>query len=246
MAPLLDAAARLRDACEGLALEGPAFVYAPLSYAWEPHEVYLRTYGERQRPGRALFVGMNPGPWGMAQTGVPFADVAWAHGWMGIIGKVGEPARVHPKRPVLGFASTRSDPSGGKFYGWAKRRFGTAERFFSDFFVVNYCPLLLLDEGGRNVTLQQLRKADLERLTPACDAWLREAIDALRPAQILPMGSFVEARVRPLAGETPVRVVRHPSPVNPANNAGWGDEVDAMLSGTPRGRDPFSTSSSSS
>ncbi|HET6405540.1 MAG TPA: uracil-DNA glycosylase family protein [Candidatus Thermoplasmatota archaeon] len=224
---LLDAAGRLRDACAALALDGPAYVYAPLSYAWEPHEMFLRRYGERT--GRALFVGMNPGPWGMAQTGVPFADVAWAHGWMDIIGEVEPPARTHPKRPVLGFASTRSDPTGGKFYGWAKRRFGLAERFFADFFVVNYCPLLLLDDAGRNVTLAQLRKPDMDRLAPACDAWLRDAIDALRPSRILPMGSFVEARVRALAGGVPVHPVRHPSPANPANNAGWGEEVDALL-----------------
>lgn len=223
---LLDAAARLREATAAVPLSGPAYVYAPLGYAWEPHERYLRAFGERA--GRALFVGMNPGPWGMAQTGVPFADVAWAHGWMGIHGEVEAPPRVHPKRPVLGYASTRSDPSGGKFYGWAKRRHGTAERFFADFFVVNYCPLLFLDESGRNVTPAQLRKADADALLPPCDAWLRDALAALRPSLVLPMGSFVEARVRPLAGATPVRAVRHPSPANPANNAGWGDELDDL------------------
>ncbi|HVM45249.1 MAG TPA: uracil-DNA glycosylase family protein [Candidatus Thermoplasmatota archaeon] len=224
---LVDAAARLRDACAGVVVEGAAYAYHPLAYAWDPHERFLRAYGEAQ--GRAVFVGMNPGPWGMAQTGVPFADVAWAHGWMGIIGDVGQPERAHPKRPVLGYASTRSDPSGGKFYGWAKRRFGTAERFFAEFFVLNYCPLLFLEEGGRNVPLPQLRKQDLERLAPACDAWLREALDALAPRLVLPMGAFVEARVRAAAGEAPVRAVRHPSPANPANNAGWGEELDDLV-----------------
>lgn len=233
---LLDAAARLRDATGGLSFSGPAYVYAPLSYAWEPHEAYVRKYGAMDSraaagvgQGRALFVGMNPGPWGMAQTGVPFADVAWAHGWMGIIGEVGQPPRVHPKRPVLGYASTRSDPTGGKFYGWAKRRYGTAERFFADFFVVNYCPLLFLDDAGRNVTLAQLRKADLDALAPACDAWIRDAIAALRPSIVIPMGSFVESRVRELAGGTRVHPVRHPSPANPANNAGWGEELEALF-----------------
>lgn len=224
---LLDAAARLRERSAKRSFSGPAFVYAPLSYAWEPHERYIRKFGERT--GRILFVGMNPGPWGMAQTGVPFADVAWAHGWMGVIGEVGQPERAHPKRPVLGFASTRSDPTGGKFYGWAKRRYGTAEKFFGDFFVINYCPLMFLDEAGRNVTLAQLRKADLDALTPVCDAWVEEAIAALRPSHVLPMGSFVDGRVRELAGSTPVRAVRHPSPVNPANNAGWGEEIDELL-----------------
>lgn len=224
---LVDAAARLRDAVEGLSLESPAYTYDPLAYAWAPHEAYLRRYGAKQ--GRFVFVGMNPGPWGMAQTGVPFADVAWAHGWMGIIGPVDAPARTHPKRPVLGYASTRSDPTGGKFYGWAKRRFGTADRFFADFAVLNLCPLMFLDAEGRNVTLAQLRKSDLDKLMSACDAWLREALDALAPRAILPMGAVVEERVRDLAPSAPVHAVRHPSPANPANNAGWGDEVDALL-----------------
>ena len=224
---LLDAAARLRDASARLRFDGPAYVYHPLSYAWEPHEAYLRKFG--QATGRALFVGMNPGPWGMAQTGVPFADVAWAHGWMGIIGKVEPPALAHPKRPVLGYASTRSDPTGGKFYGWAKRRYGTAEKFFGDFFVTNYCPLMFLDEAGRNVTLAQLRKADVETLAPVCDAWLRDAIAALRPSVVLPMGAFVEARVRAVAGDVRVHPVRHPSPANPANNAGWGEDLDELF-----------------
>lgn len=221
---LLDAAARLRDATAKLELPEVAYAYDPLAYAWHPHEKWLRAYGEGT--GRALFVGMNPGPWGMAQTGVPFADVAWAHGWMGIIGDVHQPPRVHPKRPVLGYQSTRSDPSGGKFYGWAKRRYGEAKVFFDRAFVINYCPLMLLDEAGRNVPLSSLKKADLARLAPACDAWLAEAIETLRPRVVLPMGAFVEAQVKRVAPDVPLHAVRHPSPANPANNAGWEPEIE--------------------
>ncbi|HUR69347.1 MAG TPA: uracil-DNA glycosylase family protein [Candidatus Thermoplasmatota archaeon] len=224
---LVEAAARLRDALDEVELPGVAHAYHPLRYAWDPHEKYLRAYGDAR--GRALFVGMNPGPWGMAQTGVPFADVAWAHGWMGIGGHVAPPLRTHPKRPILGFDSTRSDPSGGKFYGWAKRRFGTAKAFFERCFVTNYCPLLLLDAQGRNIPLPSLAKHALARLQPACDAWLEDALDALAPCVLVPMGQFVEAQVRRIAPSAAIHAVRHPSPANPANNAGWGEDLDAIL-----------------
>ena len=41
-------------------------VYNPLAYAWRAHEQYLRAYGAP--PKRVVFLGMNPGPFGMVQT----------------------------------------------------------------------------------------------------------------------------------------------------------------------------------
>ena len=49
-------------------------VYNPLVYAREPHNRYLELAG--RAPKKVIFLGMNPGPWGMAQTGVPFGEVA--------------------------------------------------------------------------------------------------------------------------------------------------------------------------
>ena len=46
-------------------------VYNPLDYARAPHEAYLTRWGKG--PKQVLLLGMNPGPFGMAQTGVPFA-----------------------------------------------------------------------------------------------------------------------------------------------------------------------------
>lgn len=44
------------------------YVYNPLEYAWDTHRCYVETYCQ---PGQSvLFLGMNPGPFGMAQTGV--------------------------------------------------------------------------------------------------------------------------------------------------------------------------------
>lgn len=223
---LVDAAARLRESTRAVRLD-VSFVYHPLDYAWQPHEQYLRRYGGAR--DRVVLVGMNPGPWGMGQTGIPFADPGWARGWMGIEAPVGAPASAHPARPVLGFASTRADPSGAKLYGWARARFGTAERFFERFFVTNYCPLMLLDEAGRNIPLDQLRKDARETVAPPCDAWMREAITALRPRTIVALGRFVHAQLETLDLGAPLRRARHPSPVNPLNNAGWGEELDDLV-----------------
>lgn len=222
------AAARLRDALDGYPLpRGVAYAYHPLRYAWDAHAAFLSRYGEGA--GRAVFVGMNPGPWGMTQSGVPLADPALAREWMGVQGRVESPPHAHPKVPVLGYASTRRDPTGAKFYGWARRRYGTAAAFFAEAFVLNYCPLLFLDEAGRNVTLPQVPKAAAAPLFAACDAHLAAMLRALRPRRVLPMGAFAAARVRGVLEaeklDVPLRQVRHPSPANPANNAGWGDDV---------------------
>ncbi len=127
-----------------------AVVYRPLEYAWEPHRRYLARYGSG--PKQVLLVGMNPGPWGMAQTGVPFGEIAAVRDWMGIEGPVGAPDRLHPKRPVTGFDCTRNEASGRRLWGWARKNFGSAEVFFRRFFVANYCPLMFIDESGANRT----------------------------------------------------------------------------------------------
>src|SRR5262245_9501569 len=129
-------------------------VYNPLVYARAPHEAYLRRYGGGR--GRVVLVGMNPGPFGMAQTGVPFGDVVMVRDWLGIDGPVGHPEHEHPARPVLGFACERSEVSGTRLWGWVKQRFGAPERFFSRFFVANYCPLAFMEDGGRNRTPDKL------------------------------------------------------------------------------------------
>src|SRR5580765_6339973 len=96
---LIRAAQSLRSAVGGLDFGAPvAFVYNPLDYAWKAHERYLRQYGHT--PKRVLFLGMNPGPYGMVQTGVPFGEVQAVKDWMKIESPVSKPAREHPKRPV--------------------------------------------------------------------------------------------------------------------------------------------------
>lgn len=214
---LAEVARRLSGDLGRLTFGAPvSHVYDPLVYAWEPFSEYLRRYGTGT--GRVLLVGMNPGPFGMAQTGVPFGDVGSVRGWLGIERPVGKPAVEHPKRPVLGFAIRRGEVSGQRLWGWAKDRFGTPDHFFRRFFVANWCPLCFLDEGGRNLTPDKVAAGDRPALYARCDAALRRKVEILEPVIVVGIGSFVEKRAKlALAGlSVPIGRVLHPSPASPA------------------------------
>ena len=180
-----------------------------------------------------LFVGMNPGPWGMGQTGVPFGDIKKVRDWMGIQAPVQQPARLHPKRPITGFSTTRSEPSGSRLYGWAERRYGPAKAFFERAYVVNYCPLLLFDAEGRNLTPDKLPARGTVDLFAACDAHLADAIAALRPRLVAGVGAFATARVEAVAAARKLDIktgtVLHPSPASPLANKGWAEQAEKQL-----------------
>ncbi|MBI4953835.1 MAG: single-stranded DNA-binding protein [Myxococcales bacterium] len=206
-----------------------AFVYNPLAYARAPHELYLERHGHA--PKEVLLVGMNPGPFGMAQTGVPFGEVAAVRDWLGLEASVEAPRATHPKRPVLGFDCKRSEVSGARLWGWARDRIGTPERFFARFFVVNYCPLVFVDAGGRNVTPDKLPAALRAPLEAACDRALGRTVDALAPRHVVGVGAFAaEAARRALAGRAvALGQVLHPSPASPKANRGWAALAEAEL-----------------
>jgi len=207
---------------EGLRFAPPvAHVYNPLEYAREPHRQYQHRYGKR--PKEVVLLGMNPGPWGMAQTGVPFGEIGAVRDWMGIEAPVGQPRRLHPKRPVLGFACSRREVSGQRLWGWAQKNFGKAEVFFKRFFVANYCPLMFIDKGGINLTPDKLKAADARPLFAACDRALRRTIVYLKPEHVVGIGQFAATRARIVVEGLPPKVggITHPSPANPKANRGW-------------------------
>lgn len=229
-AELVQAAAALRDRVESLSFAPPvAYVYNPLRYAWAPHELYLRRYGAGRK--RVIFMGMNPGPFGMAQTGVPFGEVAAVRDWLGIDAPVGKPPREHPKRPVTGFDCPRSEVSGRRLWGFFRDEFGTAERFFAEHFVVNYCPLVFMDEGGRNLTPDKLPKTGRTALQAACDAHLRDVVDILQPEAAVGIGGFAARRLQDTLADGGLRIIciPHPSPASPVANRGWAEPVRAIL-----------------
>lgn len=205
-------------------------VYNPLVYARAPNEAYLSRWGKG--PKEVLLLGMNPGPFGMAQTGVPFGDVGMVRDWLGITGPVGKPAHEHPKRPILGFDCDRSEVSGSRVWSWARERFGSPERFFERFFVFNYCPLVFMEESGRNLTPDRLPAAEREPLFAACDEALRQLVAQWEPRWVVGIGAFSAKRAEEaLAGLDSIRVGRilHPSPANPQANLGWAEAATAGL-----------------
>ena len=204
-------------------------VYNPLDYAWAPHREYLARFGGGHAD--VVLVGMNPGPWGMVQTGVPFGDVRMVRDWMGIDGAVRRPAVEHPKRPVQGFQCDRSETSGRRLWGWARERFGAPQRFFARFFVLNYCPLCFLEESGRNRTPDKLPIAERRVLFDPCDEALQASIQRLRPRFVLGIGAFAAGRVLVALQGVDVRLgsVPHPSPASPMANRGWAAQMDRAL-----------------
>jgi single-strand selective monofunctional uracil DNA glycosylase len=204
-------------------------VYNPLIYARANHVAYWRKYGLSRK--EVILLGMNPGPWGMAQSGVPFGQVSLVKEWLGIVGSVQQPEKVHAKRPILGLACPRNEVSGQRLWGWAKNRFQTPERFFQRFWVANYCPLVFMEAGGRNRTPDKLPGTEKVPLFAACDNALRQTVQLLQPRCVVGIGTFAAQRAASALKDTPLRIGRitHPSPANPKANRGWDRQIEKEL-----------------
>jgi single-strand selective monofunctional uracil DNA glycosylase len=213
-------------------------VYNPLTYAAAPHRRYLERFGGGTR--EIVLLGMNPGPWGMVQTGVPFGEVQAVRNWLGIDEPVCRPPVEHPKRPILGMACTRSEVSGARIWSWARTHFGTPERFFARFFVANYCPLAFLEASGRNRTPDKLPAEEREPLLDVCDRCLRRTIQRLQPRFVIGVGAFAERQARRALDGLDVSIGRipHPSPASPAANRGWAAQATAQLAAYGIALDP--------
>tara|TARA_R110002126_G_scaffold86474_10_gene208747 strand:+ start:7410 stop:8138 length:729 start_codon:yes stop_codon:yes gene_type:complete len=221
---------RLAKSCDTLTFGEPvAHVYNPLVYARAPIEQYLERFAKSGV--EAMFLGMNPGPFGMAQTGVPFGEVSFVRDWLKIGGKVGRPEDEHPKRPVHGLACTRNEVSGARLWGWAQERFGTPEAFFERFFVWNYCPLLFLEAGGRNLTPDKLSAEDRAPLFEVCDEALAQMVAAIAPERVIGVGKFAEKKAADVLGTDgpTISTILHPSPASPMANRGWAPQAEKQL-----------------
>ncbi len=232
MKELIASTQRLASALRSLEFSPPAaYVYRTLDYTWEAHRLYLERFGKGKK--RVIFLGMNPGPFGMAQTGVPFGEVAMVRDWMGIEASIARPEREHPKRPITGFDCTRSEVSGRRLWGLFSERFPDPKDFFKHHFVLNYCPLIWMSETGANLTPDKLQVAEMAPVEMACLQHLREVIALLKPDYLIGVGAFAEERLkraqenqetRPIIGK-----ILHPSPASPAANRGWAEAATRQL-----------------
>lgn len=240
MPALIKAAEQLRDDLRGCAFSEPVtHVYNPLDYAWTLHRAYLERFGGGTK--RVLLLGMNPGPWGMAQSGVPFGEIPAVRDWMGLSGEVGQPSPEHPKRPIQGLACERSEVSGRRLWGLFAERFGRPEAFFAEHLVVNFCPLVFMEASGKNRTPDKLPAAEMAPVTAACNRHLCRVIAALQPRFLVGVGGYAEKQLEEAVatmqteapGDLPadfaIKRVLHPSPASPAANRGWSEAATKSL-----------------
>jgi single-strand selective monofunctional uracil DNA glycosylase len=233
---IIEASKRLISDIKTLSFSAPVdFSYNPLEYAWKPYEQYLIRYAAP--PKKTVFFGMNPGPWGMAQTGVPFGEVDSVKHWLGIEAPVEKPENERPSRPVYGFSCHRREVSGRRVWGLMRRRFADPGAFFAEHFIANYCPLLFFDQKGRNITPDKLSKEDKTNLFQMCDRYAATMLEIFSPSSVIGIGKFAYTRVSSLYTDTRdggrdcpnIVSVLHPSPANPMANRGWEEAVERTL-----------------
>jgi len=209
------------------------YIYNPIDYAWGAHSEFVRKYLDCEK--KVLFIGMNPGPFGMAQSGVPFGEVNLVRDWLDIHGEIVKPTREHPKKPILGFDCTRKEVSGARFWGFFKRFCGIPEVFFRHVFVHNLCPLLFMNDNGRNLTPPDLPIAERRQLNEICHRNLCQVVRLLNVQIIVGIGKYAQERAKyameeaGLGAQVRVESILHPSPANPSANKGWEESAIKQL-----------------
>ena len=237
---LIEAASGLRDDVgplgEKLVEEGRIDVcYNPLNYAWNVHEEYLRRMGGLG--AKTVVLGMNPGPHGMGQMGIPFAATSVVRDLLGISGiPVNQPNTPDERRPVIGLDYHKEEVSGTRLWGLLSEQYGDAESIASRVFLVNHCPLMLFS-GPRatNITPDKIGGGTAKALIERCDEHLSQVVEILEANRVIGVGKFAESRARDALKEQSVEVTGcwHPSPASPLANrnggADWRENVSSIL-----------------
>ncbi len=219
---IIAATEQLRADMNALSFADPvAYVYNPLDYAWAMHEAFIKRFATKKK--KVIFLGMNPGPWGMSQTGIPFGEIPSVRDWMKLDKPITQPDSVHPKRPITGLACTRSEVSGRRLWGFFAERWPDPKGFFADHYVLNYCPLAFMEESGRNRTPDKLPADERAAIEKACDKHLRACVDILKPEWVVGVGGFARKRAEIALSDFTGQfgTVLHPSPASPKANRGW-------------------------
>ncbi|MBU1218456.1 single-stranded DNA-binding protein [Myxococcota bacterium] len=208
----------------------PVFhVYNPLVYAMKNYEQYLDKFGSGET--RLVFLGMNPGPFGMVQTGIPFGEVTAVKDFLKISDMTDEPAAQHPVRKIEGFNCRRSEVSGRRLWGFFQEKFDCSENMAGKVFVANYCPLAFLTERGSNITPDKLKKSEQRELYEVCDDLFKNTIRMLNPEVVIGIGNFAAECASRLITDSDCRILKipHPSPANPRANKFWKQDTEEII-----------------
>ena len=231
-AELIKAGKVLADELRPLKFSDPvSHTYLTLDYAGDGNLKYLEKFGDTRK--RVLFLGMNPGPYGMAQTGVPFGEIAAVRDWMGLSPEIGKPEEEHPKRPITGMECQKSEVSGRRLWGLFSERFPNAKDFFKDNLVINFCPLIWMKDTGANLTPDKIKAAEMASVEMACHRHLKMLIELLEPKYLIGVGAYAEKKMlsakEELGAEAQIGKILHPSPASPAANRGWAEVAERQL-----------------
>ncbi|MCH2646055.1 MAG: hypothetical protein MKZ53_03700 [Candidatus Thalassarchaeum sp.] len=228
---MIEASSKLRDDVEkfadSLVKEGSVdAVYNPLAYAWEPHRAYLELASGGG--AKTLLLGMNPGPHGMGQMGIPFAATSVVRELLKITNlEVGQPRKPHPKRPISGLDWPKEEVSGTRLWGLLANEYGSAESIFKSVFLLNHCPLMLFSgERATNITPDKITGPTTKALLERCDEHLREVVDIMQIERVIGVGRYSEKRaLNALSGiDISVTTCWHPSPASPLANRNKGED----------------------
>lgn len=203
------------------------FVYNPLKYAGDMHLQFIERYAIKNT--KVLFLGMNPGPFGMTQNGIPFGEGSFVRDYFKFDGIIKQPKKQLPSRPIQGLACPRSEVSGLRFWSLMQEHYGSADKLVGEIYVSNYCPLVFLEKTNRakNITPDKLPKENRDIITELCDTYLWDAVDIIQPEYLVGIGKYAEKKLK--NDKYPYSSILHPSPASPLANKGWGERATAQL-----------------
>lgn len=200
---------------------------------WNPQRYGLPLYREFARAhlppsrGALLALGLNPGKYGMSQTGIPFTDVTRA----ARIGIVLEPPGLAPASLVPFLKSYRIERSAASVWGLLDALWGGPAEGWRALWAVAPCGLLFLEPDGENVTPADprlARRADVRELRVRV---IEEALDALRPRGVLLLGGDVARVAKGVVPEELALKVDHPVARGPGRRgpAWWATTVAKQI-----------------
>jgi len=193
-------------------------VINPLEYLWLQYGYYTSCY-HNQYP-RAMIIGMNPGPKGMSQTGIPFGSPNIIPSILPnkslfneIRDNEGSPVSS-PHRRITGPSNTTVEVSGNRLWSALIKRYGDFKSITSEIFVDNICPLLFLcgKNGSKNLTPDKLTPSPAKIiLIRLCTERLQKIYQCLgEPSNIVALGRWSHKFLEKMFPKVRVTYILHP------------------------------------